>query len=163
MEMSDEEPDNVSTTSSTSTPKINKRTLSTPSSPPVTNTQKQKQPGSPKPPVPKKNKTEDPIPIFKSTLAPAKEILQQQGNTMKHSLNFTKILHLLENHKKFSTMAEIIRLLHLPTTDPQTIITQLESIHPIISDRSTKICITKLIKRILSEYNDGVPNNAVES
>jgi hypothetical protein len=62
------------------------------------------------------------------------------------------------------TAKEALNSLQIKTINTQVIITQLQTIHSKINDRSTKIRITKMIDKIQKEYvKDGMPHNAVES
>ncbi len=99
---------------------------------------------------------------MKTTLAPAKDILQQQNKTIKNSLNLTQMIQFLESTKKLPTIKEVIQSLQLPTVVPQIIITQLQSIYPKVTDRSTKIRITKTIEKMSKEFKDGLSHIAVE-
>ncbi len=146
---------------------INKRSLeNSPSqipSPSINQTQQ-----SPKPPASKKTKSDDttpaavPVPL-NLALAPAKDIIQQQAKTIKGSLNLQQIMQLIEYYKPQTPAKDTIQSLRLQLTSPQIIVTQLQAIHQKISDRSSKIRITKLIDKINKEVKDGMFNTSMES
>lgn len=152
-----------------SSPKGNKRALSQHPSPaydPATAIQPESQSqSSPKIPANKKNKMEEETPdIVQKTLVPLKETIQQQNKTLKNSLDMKQLTQLIEASKQYQTAKEALLTLQVKQLNIQAVIAQLQTIHGKITDRSTKIRITKLIDKIQKEYpNDGVSNTSVES
>lgn len=121
---------------------------------------------SPKPHIVKKTKSDDSNSQTLSiaeAIAPAKDLIQQQSKTIKPGLNMQQITQLLENYKPQSSAKECIQSLHPQTVNLQNIVTQLQTIHQKITDRSTKIRITKLIDKINKEAKTEAQKSALQT
>lgn len=112
----------------------------------------------------KKTKTEPKIPPanIKQILNSVKELIHQQTKTIKNSLTQSQITQLLETYKSQATGKEILQASNLPAVNIHVIITQLQTVHSRITDRSTKIRITKTIEKLQEELKDGDSPNAME-
>ncbi len=135
---------------------------------PISSTPDPTSKASPQTPATKKNKateddTQQNAPTLTQILAPLKNIIDQQNKTLKHSLNTSQIIKLIDSSKQTSTAREAIKSLQIKQLNVQAISTQLQMIHGKIIDRRVKICNTKLLDKVKKEFKDGdVSNNAVE-
>lgn len=93
--------------------------------------------------------------------APLKNTIIQQNKAIPNSLTLTQLVKLVETSKLTTTAEEAIKSLQIADPNPSIISIQLQSIYENITDRSTKIRITKLLDKISTE-NASKPPSTME-
>lgn len=105
-------------------------------------------------PAKKLKADESDISNLKKLLQPASVTIQNQFKTVSGAFSFNQIIQIISASKQFDNIEAISRHTNIPVANVNVLESQLRLIHEGTHDRSIKIRITKLLKRLTPPDDD---------